>query len=729
MPPMPSTEGTSPEAESSPPSSARGRERQRAVAFIFALLPGALIVYLGFTAGGYYPGSTATAAAVLAVLLALRFLLLPATRFSPALIAACAAMGAFVIWTYMSQDWSGSVVRASLSADRALLYFLTLVLFGSLPADDRRLRWMIRSVAVGIVAVCAVGVGSRLLPGLIETTATGFHQRLGYPLSYWNALGIFAGIGLIFCVHLAKSGAETRTWRTLAAAATPMLAVVLYLTLSRGAMLAVAAGLVVYLVVARNQGTIPMLLSVVPTSAIAVLSAYRADILVTPDYATHAAAGARGQVLAVLLACTAVTALVRFVLARYEEHLTVETPLTKLSGGIRMVLGAGAAVVVVAVALAVFGSQIRQSYDEFFEASAVPVTTGKERLSGSGGSGRSALWDVATASFHEDALKGAGAGTFALDWLRSSPPQAALNAHSLYVETLGELGLVGIVLLGGTLLLIIVAGFVLNARGRSRTLYAALIGAAVAWAIHNAVDWDWEIPATTIWLFALGGAALAGRPSPEATSEFLAGAYQPRLESIRTDIFRVLAAVACLGLAFFPATIAISQSRVDHAVAAFEEGDCPGARSFATDALATASWRPEPRVILAYCSTETGDTAAGVQEMRQALELDPRNSEYLYGYAQALAADGRDATVPIQEAVQADPANVYLAFQAAAFERAEGDPDALRQAAADSPRLDLTRGANTFEPFVIPAPTGDPEAAPVDPAVPPVTAPPPAPQG
>ena len=41
----------------------------------------------------------------------------------------------------------------------------------------------------------------------------------------------------------------------------------------------------------------------------------------------------------------------------------------------------------------------------------------------------------------------------------------------------------------------------------------ALRGRAVAvtvtWAIHAGVDWDWEMPAVTLWVFALGGAALA----------------------------------------------------------------------------------------------------------------------------------------------------------------------------------------------------------------------------
>src|SRR5207253_2468042 len=52
-------------------------------------------------------------------------------------------------------------------------------------------------------------------------------------------------------------------------------------------------------------------------------------------------------------------------------------------------------------------------------------------------------------------LLGTGAGTFGLYWERSGKVLrfgGALDAHSLYLETLAELGPVGLLLLGATLL-------------------------------------------------------------------------------------------------------------------------------------------------------------------------------------------------------------------------------------------------------------------------------------
>ena len=60
------------------------------------------------------------------------------------------------------------------------------------------------------------------------------------------------------------------------------------------------------------------------------------------------------------------------------------------------------------------------------------------------------------------------------------------------------------------------AGLATRIRGPGRPLYAALFALTLAWAIHQAVDWDWQMPAVTLGIFMLAGLALArpadGRP-------------------------------------------------------------------------------------------------------------------------------------------------------------------------------------------------------------------------
>ena len=103
----------------------------------------------------------------------------------------------------------------------------------------------------------------------------------------------------------------------------------------------------------------------------------------------------------------------------------------------------------------------------------------------------------------------------------------------------------------------------MRARGRYRSVYAALFAAALTWAVHAGVDWDWEMPAVTLWLFAAGGAALA-------RSE---GAPVHRRATSRAD--RVLVGVAAI--AVVPMLIFIAQSRFDDSLDQFRAADCPAA--------------------------------------------------------------------------------------------------------------------------------------------------------
>ena len=84
------------------------------------------------------------------------------------------------------------------------------------------------------------------------------------------------------------------------------------------------------------------------------------------------------------------------------------------------------------------------------------------------------------------------------------------DAHSLYLEALAELGIVGFLLVVGVLALIL-GGFFLAARGPDRVLGGALFGAALAWALKPGWTTCGSTPPITLWLFAAGGLALAGR--------------------------------------------------------------------------------------------------------------------------------------------------------------------------------------------------------------------------
>jgi O-antigen ligase len=114
-------------------------------------------------------------------------------------------------------------------------------------------------------------------------------------------------------------------------------------------------------------------------------------------------------------------------------------------------------------------------------------------------------WSVAWRQWHENTFLGAGAGTFARYWELEEMPVAVLDAHSIYLETLAELGPVGLVLLLGALAVPILAA--LNDRDHPLTGVAA--SAYTAYLVHAGLDWDWEMPAVTVAGLLCGVALLA----------------------------------------------------------------------------------------------------------------------------------------------------------------------------------------------------------------------------
>ncbi|HEY6017521.1 MAG TPA: O-antigen ligase family protein, partial [Gaiellaceae bacterium] len=102
---------------------------------------------------------------------------------------------------------------------------------------------------------------------------------------------------------------------------------------------------------------------------------------------------------------------------------------------------------------------------------------------------RGAYWHVAWQVIERRPLAGRGAGTFDGSWIRYGDLvrwDVTLDAHSLYLETWAELGVVG-------LALVLVALLAPLASARA----AAAIGGATAFLVHAGLDWDWEMPAVT----------------------------------------------------------------------------------------------------------------------------------------------------------------------------------------------------------------------------------------
>jgi peptidoglycan/LPS O-acetylase OafA/YrhL len=139
------------------------------------------------------------------------------------------------------------------------------------------------------------------------------------------------------------------------------------------------------------------------------------------------------------------------------------------------------------------------------------------------GSNRAAYWRVAVRSWADHPVRGEGAGSFSVTWLRERDlAERVRNAHSIELETASELGLVGLALLA------LAFGAVALAARRLLTGDAALAvgpaAALLAWLLHASVDWDWQMPALTGVAAILAGLVIAraglphvGGQSPKTT--------------------------------------------------------------------------------------------------------------------------------------------------------------------------------------------------------------------
>jgi O-antigen ligase len=615
----------------------------RAPALVLMVLPGALVVYFGFNGGGFFPGTPALVALLLTLALFLRIALAdnPFGGFSKTLILAVAALALYALWTLLSAVWSDAPARAVIEFDRALLYLLALVLFASFPHDPARLRWMLRALALGILVVCAAGLVSRTLPDLWPTSPNIGNERLSYPLTYWNALGLLASFGLLLCLHLTSCEREPKISRVLAAAAVSPLASVLLLTFSRGAIAAAVVAGTAYLALARPRGAVAGLLATAPLAAIAVARAYDATLLATPDPTVPAAVD-QGNALALTIGlCALGSALLRFLLLPLDARLAglhSSPGARRALGGLAMLASVGAVIALLAFDVPATVSHQVDRFAKGGKSSAAPV---RDRLSDFRSQGRIDQWDVALDAFGNAPLHGYGAGTYELLWAQNRPVRSTVvDAHSLYLEALSELGVVGLGLLAvaiGALL----GGVAAHIRGPNRALYAAVLAGGLAWALRAGVDWDWEMPAVTLWVFALGGAAAApvGR--------------QPRRE--RGIVPRAPLAIGCLALGIVPTLVLGSQAWLGKSRDAFARGDCATAVRAARSADSVLAIRPESYEIIGYCDARGGLELSGVGAMEKAVKRDPRNWVPRYGLALTRAAAGLDPRRAARKALELNP--------------------------------------------------------------------------
>ena len=345
-----------------------------------------LIAPFALSDGGYFGRSYLALTVALAAVVGLAVAAESSSRPLGAAAVTVVALGLLAGWVALSATWAIDATGVGLELRRCVLYGVALLAVSVL-VDLGRRRAFLLGLTGTIAAVTLVGLWQRAVSG--GSVDPYYGTLLAEPVGYPNAMGVLAAMGATLAIGLSRATGErgARALRGLAC----LLVLGLGLTGSRGAALALVLGLVVLVA-----------LSPAPARWSHVTSAAASVAIGGGAWAVCAAQASAVTCLAAACGAAALGAIV---------------PTLGRRGSCALVAAVAAAGT---VALA-----------------AQPPPTGSSL--------RSAYWSAAAAELRERPVLGSGAGTFHLTWREHRTVDAEVrDAHSLYVETLSELGPVGL---------------------------------------------------------------------------------------------------------------------------------------------------------------------------------------------------------------------------------------------------------------------------------------------
>jgi hypothetical protein len=591
----------------------------------FAVAVAAVCFLLAYDQGGYSIGSrSATAIAVWwAILLGVGLAYWPRARPTRESLVVGGLLTGLAAWTFASIWWAGSAEAAFIEFDRVALYlgiFCVAVLAGTRATVG---RWA-DGLALGIVAIGVVALLSRLFPHLfshqgLPVFLPGVQKRLSFPIGYWNGLGAYLGLCFPLALRIAL---VARTWWTRALALAPLPAVssAIYLTSSRGGVATGVVSVIVFVAAtSRRWGAVGALGATAVGSIVAIAWLLQRHTLVDgPLQSSVAEAQGRSAFFLILVTCIATGA----AYAGGERLLGNARPDPRI----------GRSAVLALVVAALIGLAFSDPAHRFGTFKQTPAQTRfaggfvqSHLLSGSG-SGRWQFWTEAVKEFESAPFKGRGAGSFESWWAQHAPFSYFIrNAHSLYLEVLGELGIVGFLLLvgaflygGGT-----ACRRVLAAEREERITAAALLGVLAAFYFAAGIDWIWQLTAVSlVGIVALG--LLVG-PATLATAPIDTRGI--RAARFRAPRYAPVVAVLIVGwLVICTQAIPwLTDIQLGSSAAAVRRSNIDAALKDALSARKLEPWASSPYLQLALVEEQAGDLASAQAWIEKAIHRDPLN--------------------------------------------------------------------------------------------------------
>ena len=605
---------------------------------------------------GYGDTNWPPAALLLLGLLVVTAFTVPLPRRPGALqLVGLALFAGYAAWSFLSITWAGVEADAWEAAARTSGYLVVIALFLLWPPGARGVRILIAAFSLG---VAVIGVIELLRADAAAAPGNFFIDvRFAEPAGYINANVAMWTLGLFGCVATAATARAHPALRGTALAGATLLAGLALLGQSRGWVLALPLALIILLVISPDRLRIALGSILV---ALTLLPIQQTLLDVHDKYSPARFDGLLSDATAALMLVTIVAGAIAALWA-FAERRAVPDEGTRR----RLAVGTGIALVVLAlgaglVALAAADDpvdKLSDTWSEFKQGYSDEAPTESESRFGSAGSNRYDFWTVAWHGFEDEPIRGLGAENFQRLYLKEGQStEKPRYPHSLELEVLSGLGIVGALLLGGALLALTAAGCrALFAAPEARAAAAAGLGIFAYWLLHASVDWFWAF-------FALSGSALAALAMAASLAPAPARETAERPARGRTPAL-VAGSVAAALLALAIAAPWLSAREVEHA------GDI---------------WRQDPDA--AFDALDRAETFNPLSTLPDAT-----------AGTIALRLDRTDeAKLHFREVLEEDPANAYAALELGLIASAEGDnPEArrmLRLALAQNPRDPLVLG-------------------------------------
>ncbi len=446
---------------------------------------------------------------------------------------------AFTALTGLSVVWSVAPDASWQDAGRMLAYsgvFAAAVALAWLVPSGWRA--LLGGIVLAAVVVCAYALLTKVLPNeLAVSREASFYARLQEPYGYWNAIGLTAAMGAIGCLWLGARRAGHALLTAMAYPAMGLMIVTLMLAYSRGALVALVVGAIAWMCI------VPLRLR---AARVLLVGGICAAPVVGWDFSRHALSSegisleARtnaGHQLGVLVgAMLVVLALVGIAIGFFGDR---RAP----SAGARRATGIALASLLVLILLVGAGGLaaskrgLTGTISHDLSSLANPNATVPKNTPGrltAVGSVRARYWKEALEVFEAHPALGAGAAGYGTARLRYRTQNLDVRqAHGYVVQTLADLGIVGLAISLALLIAWMVAAgrstHPFDRRWRAkrsppsaawrkellaytpeRIGMLAMLCIVIVFGVHSFADWTWYVPGDAFVALLCAG-WLAGR--------------------------------------------------------------------------------------------------------------------------------------------------------------------------------------------------------------------------